>query len=167
VSLSNRRKKSSAIGRVVAQAIKPEGLPYQVLLDKYAQKRYGKNFAQLLPGEASQVAGDTIDSAGRTRKGITTIMRASKGLIAVVSVYQVVTADDWKFEISHVVLRNRRSWCSCRTCWRYDRGIIGGLAGEGMTQLARWFFGGSSSRSAKENLGPTLLFAAGVLCRSS
>lgn len=68
--LTEMRQKSSSIGRVIAQAIKPSGLPYQVLLDKYAQRRYGKNFAQLVADEAAQVAGDTIDSAGRANKGL-------------------------------------------------------------------------------------------------
>jgi hypothetical protein len=41
--LNEMRKKSSAIGRTVAQAIKPSGLPYSDLLDKNAQRRYGRN----------------------------------------------------------------------------------------------------------------------------
>jgi len=104
----------------------------------------------------------------------------SKGLIvigAAVSVYQVVTADDWKFEIGHQVA----TWSGAIAGGELGAGvgalvgpvgaivggliggIIGGIAGEGMTQLAHWFFGGSSSRSAKEILGTTLLSAAGIV----
>ena len=41
--------------------------------------------------------------------------------------------------------------------------LIGeGIAGERMAQLAGWFFGGSSGRSAEEILCPVLLTAAAV-----
>jgi len=103
----------------------------------------------------------------------------SKGLIvigAAVSVYQVVTADDWKFEIGRQVA----TWSGAIAGGQLGAGvgvivgpvgailggliggIIGGIAGEGMAQLAHWFFGGSSSRSAEEILGPALLSAASV-----
>jgi len=41
-------------------------------------------------------------------------------------------------------------------------GDLIGIAGERMAQLAGWFFGGSSGRSAEEILCPVLLTAAAV-----
>ncbi len=41
--------------------------------------------------------------------------------------------------------------------------IVGGLAGEGMTQPGHWFFGGSSRLSAVKILGLNLLASTGVV----
>jgi hypothetical protein len=101
----------------------------------------------------------------------------SKGLIIIgvaVSVYQVVVADDWKFEIGRQVA----TWSGAIAGGSLGAGvgalvgpvgaivggiiggIVGGIAGEEMAQLTRWFFGGRSDLSAEEILGPALLSAA-------
>ena len=181
--LYDMRKKTSPIGLIVAQAIKPTGLSYDALLNKYANIRFHKTFAELTAEQASQVAVDTIDSAGRANKGITERMQrigyASRSLIiiaAAVSIYRVVVADDWKEEMGNQVA----TWSGAIVLGKLGSGVgalvgpigailgaliggvIGGLGGAKMLELARWFFGGKSSNSAAEILGPTLLAAASV-----
>jgi hypothetical protein len=183
--LIQMREKSTPTGLTLAQAFKHYGLPYSEMLDKNAQRRYRKNFAQLrTPEEVSQVAGATINSAGRANRPLTITATGmgyvSKGLIIIgvaVSVYQVVVADEWKFEIGRQVA----TWSGAITGGYLGAGvealvgpvgaiiggiiggIVGDITGEGMAQLAHWFFGGRSDHSAEEILGPALLSSAATV----
>jgi len=157
---------------LVARAIKPAGGSYQYYLDKNAQNRYQKSFADLTPEEAKQVAIDTISSAGRANPKVTELMRragmVSKGVIVVaaaVSVYSVATAQDWETELGKQVV----SWSGAIAGGELGVGvgtlvggpigaILGGIAGSilaglGADALANWFFGGSSGSRAVELLG--------------
>ncbi|KAK6347463.1 hypothetical protein TWF718_005305 [Orbilia javanica] len=176
--LKQMRRKSSPGGLLVAQALKPTGGTYQKYMDKYANKEYGKDFALLTREQAAVVANKTIEGAGRANPTVTKVMNGlgkfGKGLMvvgAVMSVYSVAVADEWKYELGKQVA----SWSGAIAggyigtgvgmCFGpigaiaggIAGGIIGGLPTEGAySALANWFFGGSSGDSAEDLLEPIL-----------
>jgi hypothetical protein len=122
-------------------------------LDKNAQIVFDKPFADLTPEQAAKVAGDTVDSAGRPNKGFSSLMRAvgtvSKVLIiiaTVVSVYQVVTADDWKVD-------QVAAWSGTVMGGVYgaEFGVLIGLVGAVVGNVTRGLIGGLTGEN-QENV---------------
>lgn len=172
--LQQTRDQTTPLGRAFAQSIKPNGKPYLFYLNLNAQKKFSTPFQQLTDAQAATVAGDTIRSAGRANLNITNIMRgvrvSGQALVlvgCVTSMYSVVVEDDWRLEMA----KQAGSWYGAIAAGQAGSGIgaifgpagavLGGLAGgcagsfTGIVvpNLAKWFFGGSSSLSAVELLG--------------
>ncbi|KAJ3559522.1 hypothetical protein NM688_g295 [Phlebia brevispora] len=177
--LRDCRTRSSPLGLLVAESIKPQGLSVTQILDRYALRKYNKPFADLTAEEGRQVVGAAIDASGRANRRITGIMknlgRVGKAVMVVgvaISMYQVVTAEDWKKE----AFVQAGTWSASIVGGAIGTGvgslagpigaILGGLAGGiigslvGDLALSRWFYGGSSDASGSALLHADMLSIA-------
>ncbi|KAJ3557903.1 hypothetical protein NM688_g1217 [Phlebia brevispora] len=177
--LRDSRARSSPLGGWIAEAIKPQGLSVAETLDRYASRKYNKKFADLTAEEGRRVVGAAIDASGRANRRITGIMknlsRVGKAVMVVgvaMSMYQVVTAEDWKKE----AIVQTGTWSASIIGGAIGTGvgalvspigaILGGLTGGllgswiGDLALSRWFYGGSSDVSGSALLHADMLSIA-------
>lgn len=95
------RNRSSDIGRAAARGLKPDGIPFDAIVQKRARDRFGQAFDALDDVQKRQVFDDVIAGAARDRASVTARVRkmgkASRVILALtvaVSVYNVYTAED-------------------------------------------------------------------------
>ncbi|KAJ3559521.1 hypothetical protein NM688_g294 [Phlebia brevispora] len=171
--LRDCRARSSPLGLLVAESIKPRGLSVKEILNRYALRIFNREFASLTPAQGRQIIAAAIDASGRANPRVTRFMknlgRVGKAVAMVgvaISVYEVVSAEDWKSEAFVQV----GTWSASIIAGTIGQGvgslagpigaILGGLAGGllgswvGDSVLSRWFYGGSS-----DALGSSLLHA--------
>jgi hypothetical protein len=95
------RLKSSDLGRAQAEALKATGVTLESLMEKYAQKIYGKAFAQLSEAERGTVYLAIVESSGRANPRVS--LRARRlGMVgkafwvftAAVAIYNIATAEN-------------------------------------------------------------------------
>jgi hypothetical protein len=98
--LDAARLKSSDIGRAVAEAEKATGLTITQLMERYAQRLFSREFAELTAAEQDEVFLAIARAAGRPNQGFTAaarnLGRVGRGLIVVsiaFSAYSVATSD--------------------------------------------------------------------------
>ncbi len=95
------RVRSSDLGRAKAQSLKAKGLDLDDLVAKYANKKFGKDFASLTRGQQDEVLLEIVDSAGRANPKVSAragrlgaLGRGLWVLTAVVAIYNISTAED-------------------------------------------------------------------------
>ena len=95
------RLKSSDIGRAIAESLKKTGLTLVEAQEKYALKRFGKAFGQLVDGQKGQVYMDIVEASGRARPSVSKAAlrwgKVGRGLLVLsigLVVYDVYTAED-------------------------------------------------------------------------
>lgn len=95
------RSRSTAVGRSIAEKLKPEGKGLGELQQKVAHQDYAKPFGELTEGQRNDVWAKIVDSAGRTNKDVNIRVRlygmAGKTLLIAslaIAVYDVYTAKD-------------------------------------------------------------------------
>lgn len=95
------RRRSSDLGRAWAERLKARGSEFQVLLDKYANKKFGRAFNLLAETERKAVFLEVLEAAGRPRPQATAAARrlgsVGRGLWVLsigIAVYNIGTADD-------------------------------------------------------------------------
>ncbi|GAA3579937.1 MULTISPECIES: hypothetical protein [Marinobacter] len=95
------RSNSSDLGRAKAKALKARGLDLDLLVEKYANRRYSKSFTALSEAERGRVYLDIVDSSGRSNPrvnaGVRRLGMASKGLwvlTACLATYNIATAEN-------------------------------------------------------------------------
>jgi hypothetical protein len=93
------RMKSSDMGRAAAERIKIHGLRLEDLLEKYAQKKFGKPFEILKPQEREVVYFEIVEAAGHARPSVTVrsirLARLGRGLLVVsagIAIYSIATS---------------------------------------------------------------------------
>ncbi|KAJ3547348.1 hypothetical protein NM688_g5410 [Phlebia brevispora] len=169
---------NNAVGEA-SRSLSTRGLSVAEILDRYARRIYGRDYASLTAAEGRQVVSAAIDGAGRANRRITGIMknlsRVGKAVMAVgvaISMYQVVTAKDWKQE----AFVQAGTWSASIVGGTIGTGvgslagpigaILGGLAGGiigsvvGDLALSRWFYGGNSDDSGSSLLHADMLSVA-------
>jgi hypothetical protein len=99
--LSLARLMTSDIDLAQAQALKATGLPLETLMEKYAQKLFGKPFAELTEAQREDVYLAIVESATRANpKVILRAMRLAKVgkafwvFTAAVAIYNIARTDD-------------------------------------------------------------------------
>lgn len=97
------RGRTSPVGVAIAEAMKLKGLTFNALIASKVLKRYGSaaHFDKLTMPQREAVYADIVESAGRSRAGVTGHMRsaayAGRGLLGLslaLSVYTVATAEE-------------------------------------------------------------------------
>lgn len=95
------RLKSSDVGRAIAESLKATGLTLVEAQEKYALKRFGKAFSQLLDSQKGKVYMDIVEASGRARPSVSRAAlrwgRVGKGLLVLsigLVVYDIYTAED-------------------------------------------------------------------------
>ncbi len=95
------RGKDSELGRAIAESLKKEGLSFDALLQRYANKKFGANFAALSRVQQEAVYLEVIVAAGRDRSSVSRLApllgKAGKAFLIAslaISVYNVATAED-------------------------------------------------------------------------
>ncbi|QPH11442.1 hypothetical protein C2857_003197 [Epichloe festucae Fl1] len=177
--LVQTRQKSSALGTVVAAAIKPAGLRLDKYLNKYSQRSYKKDFAALTPQETTRVMTAVLDSAGRANpkinvalKGLGIVCKAVVPIAVGFSLVSVSNAPDWEAELAYQIsswsraILLRRFTTEGGTLFGLTGSILGGIIGHIVTTyidenesfLSDFFWGGTSRSPATlildNNLGP-------------
>jgi hypothetical protein len=106
--MDSARLRLSDLGLARSQALKDTGIALNTLMDKYAQRLFGKSFASLTEAQQGRVALEVIDASGRSRPSVTAGARRlnalGRGLWVFtigVSVYNVATAEN----TAHAVVR--------------------------------------------------------------
>ncbi|MCA9710648.1 MAG: hypothetical protein KDK70_32700, partial [Myxococcales bacterium] len=94
------RVRSSDLGRAKAQSLKAKGLDLDQLTTKYAQKKFGKDFASLTRGQQDEVLLEIVESAGRANPKVSAragrmgaLGRGLWVLTAVIAIYNISTAE--------------------------------------------------------------------------
>ena len=95
------RLKSSDIGRAIAESLKATGLTLAEAQEKYALKRFGKTFSQLVDSQKGQVYMDIVEASGRARPSATKSAlrwgKLGKGLLVLsigLVAYDIYAAED-------------------------------------------------------------------------
>jgi hypothetical protein len=104
------RARSSPVGRARAEQLKAKGLRVDELVEKYAQKKFGKAFAELAETQKTEVFEEIVKAAGRANPKVSAGAARMGALGRVlwvvsigVSVYQISIADDKMRETLHQV----------------------------------------------------------------
>jgi hypothetical protein len=95
------RVRSSDLGRAKAQQLKAKGLDLDDLVAKYANRKFGQDFADLARGQQDEVLLEIVESAGRANPKVNAnaarlgaLGRGLWVLTAVVAIYNISTAED-------------------------------------------------------------------------
>jgi len=97
------RRRTTPVGLAFAKGMKPEGVTFETLLNKNMKRLYpnASHFEQLASAEKGKVYQAIVESAGRNRAEVTSILKrltpAARGLFILsisASAYNIVTAED-------------------------------------------------------------------------
>ncbi|MHA4870444.1 hypothetical protein ACXZ1M_22390 [Duganella sp. PWIR1] len=126
------RRRSTPVGRAMAQAIKIKGYSLNELIARHTMRHYGENavFARLSASQKNFVYASIVRSAGSARQEVSTILArlsyAGRGLIIIslgISAYKIATSTDKVAATGKEVLST-------------SAGIGGGIAGGAIAGLA-------------------------------
>jgi Putative peptidoglycan binding domain len=99
--LSETRKGISPAGNMLSKLLKDEGVKLPALLEKYANKLYGKGMKELSAAERNAVCLKVAEKAGITNRSVNAASKAmpvvGKAMIAItvaIAIYQIATAED-------------------------------------------------------------------------
>jgi hypothetical protein len=95
------RGKDSELGRAIAESLKKEGLSFDKLLQRYAQKKFNLNFSTLSKVQQDSVYLEVVLASGRDRSSVSKLApilgKAGRVFLVAsiaISVYNVATAED-------------------------------------------------------------------------
>lgn len=126
------RRRSTPVGRAMAQYLKIKGYSLNELVARHAARHYGEQalFRHLAPSQKNVVYASIVQSAGHSNQSVTTILtrmsHAGRGMVAIslgISAYNIATSTDKVHATGKELLSTSAS-------------IGGGIAGGALAGLA-------------------------------